>query len=158
VAGRRFALRNFVRSLRRGLVLTVGIGLLLVVAVVVPRAIDGYSALQWTRFHAARVGAGVGAGSRAAGDHARRAGEAAARAVNLTAPFPWAGEAARLALDSGRAIQPSNPAVAAALFADVRGALDRATASPLRGLGLWKMAEEARSLDEAARSARTDGR
>jgi hypothetical protein len=78
--------------------------------------------------------------------------------VDLTAPFPWAAEAARLALDSGRAIQASNPAAAATLFAGVRGALDRATASPLRGFGLRKAADEARSLDDAARSTRTDGR
>jgi hypothetical protein len=153
VAGRRFALRNLVRSLRSSLVLAAAFGLLLLIAVVVPRAMDGYSALQWTRFHAARVGSG----SRTAADHARRAGESAARAVDLTAPFPWAAEAARLALDSGRAIQASNPAVAATLFAGVRAALDRATASPLRGFGMWKAADEARSLDDAARSARTDG-
>jgi hypothetical protein len=109
-----------------------------------PRLASGYGALQWTRFHAARAREPRGA------EHVRGAGRAAARTIDLLAPLPSAAEAARLALEAGREARESNPATSAALFEDVRDALDRVTAGRIRGLGLGALAREARSLDDAS--------
>jgi hypothetical protein len=114
-------------------------------ALVVPRMVDGYSALLWTRFHAARLG------TPRATEHARRAGRFAARTVELTAPFPWAAEAAQVALGAGRAHEETNRPAAAALVAELRPALERVSASRVRGLGLAEVTAEARALDEATR-------
>jgi len=110
-----------------------------------PRLMEGYGALEWTRFHAQRATAPHGA------DHARRAAHAAARAVDLTAPLPWASEAARLALGAGESLGPKNAASASAVYGEVRGALDRVSASSLRGHGLADVTNRARALDDAAR-------
>lgn len=110
-----------------------------------PRLMEGYGALEWTRFHARQASALHGA------DHARRAAHAAARAVDLTAPLPWAPEAARLALEAGQVLAPKNAPSASAVYGEVRSALDRAALSPVRRFGLEGVAAEARLLDDAAR-------
>jgi hypothetical protein len=114
-------------------------------AVVVPRMVDGYSALLWTRFHAERLGAPRPV------EHARRAGRFAARTVELTAPFPWAAEAAQVALSAARAHEEANRTAAAALVAELRPALERVSASRVRGLGLAQVTAEARALDDSTR-------
>jgi len=116
-----------------------------------PRLMDGWAALQWTRYYAA-LGA---AGAQHPGDVGNRAGRAAARAIEATAPLPTAQEAARLALDLGRNLEPAHPGMAAVLYGHLRGALDRATASRVRGLGLQALADEARQR-EAALQARPE--
>lgn len=144
VRGRRPARRNTFSAI-------LGLAVLAVAAALGPRLMEGYGALQWTRFHAARVD------SPRATDHARRAGRAAARTVGLTAPLPWAAQAARTALDAGRSLESSNGPAASSLYAEVRSALDHVSASPVRGFGLSAITAEARSLDEAARPARSPG-
>jgi len=109
--------------------------------------VDGYSALLWTRFHSGRLGAPRPV------EHARRAGKFAARTVELTAPFPWAAEAAEVALGAARVQQEPHRAVAAVLVAELRPALERVSASPVRGLGLAQVTADARALDEATRLA-----
>lgn len=121
------------------------LGLVAAAAALAPRLADGYGALQWTRFHARQA-----TGSHAA-DHARRAGHAAARVVDLTAPLPWASEAAGLALRAGQALGPKNGPSAAAVYAEVAGVIDRAASSPVRGLGLEAVAALAHTLDAEAR-------
>jgi hypothetical protein len=122
------------------------LGALLVAAWLTPRLVDGYRALQWTRFHAARVG-----GPRP-GEHARKAAHAAARAIDLTAPLPWAREAARLVLDASNGLEEPNRPSAEAACDEVRGALDRASASRFRRVGLGALAEEARARGDEART------
>ena len=114
--------------------------------VVAPRLIEGYGALLWTRFHAARTS------GPHAGEHARKAGRAAARTIDLVAPLPWADEAARLAVDAASSLESQNRPSAVSALDEVRAALDRATASPLRGIGLGATASEARRRDEDARA------
>ena len=109
---------------------------LLAAAWLTPRLVEAYGALQWTRFHASRV-----AGPRP-GDHARRAAHAAARVIDLAAPLPWAREAAGLALDASRQLEAPNKPSAVAAYEEVRGALDRAGASPIRRIGLGDLARE----------------
>jgi hypothetical protein len=67
---------------------------------------------------------------------ARPSGRWAARAVDGLAPLPPAWEAARLALELGRRLQPKDGAAARALLAQVREALERAESSPWRRLGM----------------------
>jgi hypothetical protein len=128
--------------------LSIDLALLLVIVGGVglgPRLMDGWAALQWTRYYAA-LGA---AGAQHPGDVGNRAGRAAARVIDATAPLPTAQEAARLALDLGRNLEPAHAGMAAVLYAHVRGALDRATASRVRGLGLAALADEARQRESA---------
>lgn len=122
-----------------------GLVLIAAMALVGPRLMEGYGALEWTRFHARQADAAHGA------DHARRAAHAAARVVDLTAPLPWAPEAAGLALEAGQVLGPKNAPSASAVYGEVRGALDRASLSPVRRLGLEAVTGEARLLDDAAR-------
>jgi hypothetical protein len=124
---------------------TVWAVLLAVAAVGVPRLVDAWRALEWTRFHCARV-----AGPRP-GEQARRAGRAAARVVDLAAPLPWAREAARLALDAAGRLEGPNRPSALAAYEEVEAALDRARSSVVRGLGLGALAEEARAKADEAR-------
>ena len=98
--------------------------------------VEGYLALQWTRHLVER-----NAQAPRVAD-ARPVGRWAARAVDLLAPHPSAWEAARLALDYGRKLQPKDAAAARALLASVREALERAEASPLRRHGLGSLREE----------------
>jgi hypothetical protein len=137
--------RGRLAAIRAAVVFAVRVSALVALAVVVPRMVDGYSALLWTRFHSARLGVPRPV------EHARRAGKFAARTVELTAPFPWAAEAAQVALGAGRAHEETNRAAAAALVAELRPVLERVSASPVRGLGLAQAAAEARALDEATR-------
>jgi len=112
---------------------------------VVPRLIDGYASLQWTRYHAP-----LGTSGRRGVEHARQAVRYAARTLELTAPLPWAGEAAQLGLDASRRVESGDRQAALALYGELRAALDQVSAFPLRGLGLGRIAAEARSLETAA--------
>lgn len=107
---------------------------------------DGLGAFQWTRYYATR-----GIAGRRAAEQAERAGRFAARAVEDLAPLPLAVDAARLALDLGRGLEPRDPAAAVALCSGLRPALEGVRASRLRGIGLGSLADEARSLEESAR-------
>jgi hypothetical protein len=118
-----------------------------VAALLAPRLVDGYGALQWARFHAARA-----TGTRP-GEHVRKAGRAAARVIDRVAPLPWAREAARLALDAAGSLEAPNRPSAVAAYGEVRTALDEASASRIRGLGLGAITEEARARDDEARAA-----
>ena len=131
---------------RRRALPILGLVLIAVAALVGPRLIEGYGALEWTRFHARQATSPHGA------DHARRAARAAARALDLAAPLPWAAEAARLALQAGQALGPKNATSAAAVYSEVRGALDRAASSPVRRFGLEDASAQAKALDDGARS------
>lgn len=111
----------------------------------IPRLIDGYASLQWTRYYAAQ-----GAAGRRGVEQARQAVRHAARTLALTAPLPWAGEAAELALDASRRVESGDRPAAVALYGELRAALDRVRAFPLRGLGLGRVASEVRSLETAA--------
>jgi hypothetical protein len=111
----------------------------------IPRLIDGYASLQWTRYHAPQGGPG-----RRGLEHARQAVRSAARTMERTAPLPWAGEAAQLGLDACRRVESGDRPAARALYGDLRAALDRVSAFPLRGLGLGRVAAEVRSLESAA--------
>jgi hypothetical protein len=114
----------------------------------IPRLIDGYAALQWTRYHAPQGGPGRGSVA-----HAREAVRSAARTVRLTAPLPWAGSAAQLGLDAVRRLESSDPRTASALYGELAAALEDVRAFPLRGVGLRRAAEEARSRERAAAQA-----
>jgi hypothetical protein len=120
---------------------------LVVACILTPRLVEGYAALQATRFHARRMG-----GARV-GEHARRAGRAASRVIDLVAPLPWSREAARLALDAAASLEPRNRPSAIAAYDDVQAALERVAASPLRGAGLGALADEARARRDEARAA-----
>jgi hypothetical protein len=121
--------------------------ILLASLVVAPRLMEGYGALLWTRFHAAR------ASGPHPGEHARKAGRAAARTIDLVAPLPWAREAAHLAMDAAGGLESQNRPSAISAYDDVRAALERATSSRFRGFGLGATAEEAGRKDEDARAA-----
>jgi hypothetical protein len=124
---------------------------LAVACVLTPRLVEGYAALQATRFHAGRMG-----GPRV-GEHARKAGRAASRVIDLVAPLPWSREAARLALDAASSLEARNRPSALAAYEDVEAALQRVTASPLRGTGLGALADEARARRDEARAAAAGG-
>lgn len=116
----------------------------LFLALGVPRLIDGYSAVQWTRHAAAQEPDPLGQRSRSLGRHA-------ARTIEATAPLPWAREATRLALAFAERQQVTNRPASVALYEQVAQALERATETPGRGLGLGTYAEEARRRAQAAR-------
>ena len=101
-----------------------------------PRVVAGYHALQWTRHLVER-----NAQAPRVAD-ARPVGRWAVRTVDLLAPHPAAWEAARLALDYGRKLQPKDAAAARAVLASVREALERAEASSFRRQGLGSLREE----------------
>jgi hypothetical protein len=124
------------------------LALALLLGLLGPRVVDGYAALQWTAYHAAS-----GPGSARPEEHARAAGRWASRALDRAAPLPYASDAARLALGLGRSLEPSRRAAALALYSEVRASLDRARASPWRGIGLARLLAEARELEERARAA-----
>ncbi|HEY6548231.1 MAG TPA: hypothetical protein VI589_10005 [Vicinamibacteria bacterium] len=97
---------------------------------------DGWAALQWTRHLCAR-----NAEAPRVTD-ARPAGRWAARAVDGLAPLPPAWEAARLAHEFGRRLQPNDAAAARALLSQVRESLERAESSPWRRIGLGGLKDE----------------
>lgn len=111
-----------------------------------PRAFEGYTALQWTRWHAA------GGGDLKPAERARQTARWAARTIELLAPLPASGEAARLALQVARGLLPQHPAEAAALCASVLQSLERVRATRLRGLGLDAVGAELQALADEARA------
>lgn len=111
----------------------------------IPRLIDGYASLQWTRYHAPQGGSG-----RRGLEHARQAVRSAARTMERTAPLPWAAEAAQLGLDACRRVESGDRPAVLALYGELRTAVDRVSAFPLRGLGLGRVAAEVRSLESVA--------
>jgi hypothetical protein len=118
-----------------------------------PRLVDAYAELQWVRYHASR-----GAAAREPQTHLRAAARHAARALDLMAPLPWAGEAAGLALDLGRRLEGRQDPAVRTLYAEVCGALERARASRWRGVGLAGVTAEAERLEQALRQrAETEG-
>lgn len=106
---------------------------------------DARASLEWVRYYAARGAAVVKAGE------APKAGRQAARAIERAAPMPMAAEAARLALDLGKNLEPTSRPAAHAIYADLRRALDGAAASRWRGRGLESLVAEARLQEEASR-------
>jgi hypothetical protein len=108
----------------------------------VPRAIDGYAALEWTRYHAGRM-----AGARRSAAEAGRVGRWASRAVDRLAPSPWAAEAAELARGVARDADP--PRAARAALTPVVATLELVCRSRLRGFGLGPALEEARRQQRA---------
>ena len=97
-----------------------------------PRLIDGENALEWTRFHAVRCGAG----GRHAADEAAKTGTWAARAVSSSAPLPTASSAVQVALAAARQLAPTDAKAARAALAPVREALEDVERSTVRGIGL----------------------
>lgn len=118
---------------------------LVAVVVLAPSLADGYAALQWTRHYAA------GFGSERPQERVPEAARWASRAIDALAPLPAAGEAAALALQTGRQFERERPAAAHALYVQVRAALERQQGSAWRGWGLAAVAEEARALELGAR-------
>ncbi len=131
-------------SPRRGIDLVLALVLLASVSLG-PRLMDARACLEWVRYYSARGVAVVKAGE------APKAGRQAARAIERAAPLPIAAEAARLALDLGKSLEPGSRPAAHAIYADVRRALDAAAASAWRGRGLGELAAEADRLEEASR-------
>jgi hypothetical protein len=122
-------------------------------ALVAPPVADAWTAVTWMRWHGARGADGVGSV-----DAARRVGRDAARCVALTAPLPWAGQAAAAALDVAGPLADDRKALAAALLSELRRELDPAAASSWRGFGLAAYAARAAVLaEEAARPAAGGG-
>jgi hypothetical protein len=109
------------------------------------RLSEAHSALLWTEYYAAR------GPERKGTEEAAKAGRAAARAIDLGAPFPDAATAASLSLDLARALEPQNADAALALVTEVRAALERVQGSAFRGTGLSGFSVEARALEERAR-------
>ncbi len=137
---------------RGGWQLNVVLALLVAGALVVgPRLVDAYAALEWVRYQTAK-----GPAQKRAGEQADKVGRSAARAIERAAPLPVAGQAARLALDLGRNIEPRDPAAAVLLFLHVHGALEKVRASAWRGLGLGPLTEEAAALEQRARARMQD--
>jgi hypothetical protein len=125
-----------------------GLFVLLVVSLLVaPRVLEARWALDWTAWHAGRASND----SRPA-EHVRQAGQWAARTVDAAAPLPWAADAASLALRLAQSHEDKERVASLVAYTEVRAALDRARATPWRGLGLGRLAAEARELEEAARA------
>jgi hypothetical protein len=112
-----------------------------------PRLLEARTALLWTSWHAARGRTGT-----RPGEHVRQAGHWAARAIEASAPLPWAADAASLALGLGQAAEEKERMAALVAYTEVRAALDRVRSTRWRGLGLGTLAIEARRLEEAARA------
>jgi hypothetical protein len=136
-----------------GLAAEVLLVLLVIGLGVAPRLIGGRSALEWTRHHAAR-----GAVERQPGADLRGAGRWAARTIELLAPLPPAGEAARLALALGDSAGARDPQATLALCVEVRGAIDRVGATAWRDLTLRDERETARRCESEARLLAPGGR
>jgi hypothetical protein len=95
-----------------------------------PRAVEGYTALQWTRYHAA------GPADAKLAERARQTGRWAGRTVERLAPLPPALEATRLALDLARDLASEHPDEARALCDELGPVLTRVRASRVRGFGI----------------------
>jgi hypothetical protein len=125
-----------------------GLLVLLVIALlVIPRVLEARRALEWTTWHAGQV-----TSSSRPAEHVRQAGHWAARTVDAAAPLPWAADAASLALRLARSVEDKEGVAALVAYTEVRAALDRVRATRWRGLGLGRLAAEARQLEEAARA------
>jgi hypothetical protein len=109
-----------------------------------PRLIRAWSALMWTRHHAAQT-------PNALGESAAEAARWAVRTLRLSAPLPWGADACRLALDVGQRQEDSNPTAALALYEQVGKALDGMAADRWRGLGLAALRDEAHRREQALR-------
>lgn len=114
------------------------------VALLGPRLTRAYSALQWTRHHAAAT-------PDAVGDSATGAARWAVRTLDEAAPLPWGATACRLALDLGVSQEATNPTASLALYSRLAKALERITANRWRGWGLASLLEEARRREQALR-------
>jgi hypothetical protein len=112
-----------------------------------PRLIDGYSARQWARHHAAR-----GASAARPEEDLRGAVRSAQRALERAAPLPWAAQAVASALELAQRLEPEHPKATLSAYADLKGALARTRASRWRGLGLENLAEHTAGLERAARA------
>ncbi len=122
-------------------------------ALLAPPAAEAWTAHTWMRWHGARGADGV-----VNLEAARRVGRDAARCVALTAPLPWAGQAAAAALDVAGPLVDGRPELAAALLAELRRELDPAAASSWRGFGLAAYAARAAVLaGDAARAGAGGG-
>jgi hypothetical protein len=128
-------------------VLTGVLVLLLVGLLAAPRILEARWALDWTTWHAGRATT-----EPRAAEHVRQAGHWAARTVDAAAPLPWAADAASLALRLARSAEDKERVAALVAYTEVRAALDRARATRWRGLGLGRLAAEARELEQAARA------
>jgi len=113
-------------------------------ALVGPRLIRGYGALQWVRHYELMPPEAARPVERAS-----KMGRYVFVAVRSTAPFFPAGEASRLALDVGRGFEARRPGAALRVYADVREAIEGLHPQWLRAWGLTGLAVEARSLQEA---------
>ena len=130
---------------RLGRLLTAVLALLAVlVPLVAGRVVDGYTAFQWTCYHAAQPIGAV---------QARKTARWAARTIDRVAPLPLAADAARLALQTARALEPRNREASIAAYVQVRSALEAVQATRGRGLGLGGLVAEAAALENAARPA-----
>jgi hypothetical protein len=117
-----------------------------------PRLLEGLAALEWTRHHAS-----PGSSLRPA-EQARQASRSAVLALDRLAPLPWGAEAARLALEVGRRLPGRDRTAALGLAHELRVTIERLRGSRLRGAGLRDLLEEARELEDKARSAAGDER
>jgi hypothetical protein len=112
------------------------------------RVMEGHASFLWTEYY---VSLGPGKAPRG-GENVTKAAHAAARAIDLAAPLPDAGAAARLCLGLAEASESQNPQEAFEASGVLREALGRVR-GPVRGLGLGALEEEARALEERTRRA-----
>jgi hypothetical protein len=117
-------------------------------ALVAPSLADGYTALAWTRHHAAATADGPGVEA----ERLRQLGRWAARTVDALAPLPQAREAAAQALTQAAAHEAEAPVAAGLLYAQVAAALERQAASPWRRFGSAALATQARERAAALRA------
>jgi hypothetical protein len=111
-----------------------------------PRGFEGYTALQWTRYHAAA------SGDAKLPEHARQTGRWAGRTVERLAPLPPAIEATRLALDLARDLAPEHREEAQALCDEILPPLQRVRATRWRGFGLDVRGAELEALSTELRA------
>jgi hypothetical protein len=110
-----------------------------------PRAIRSQAALQWVRYYAAQP-------PDPSGHVAQEGARWATTTMDLCAPLPWAGTAARLALDLGARVETTSPRAALRLYGTIRATLASLQETRWRGLGLSGLAEEVRLREAAARA------
>jgi hypothetical protein len=136
---------------RRSLLWSLDVGLVVLLALAVdvgPRVVDGRGHVAWATFHAARQGARPTSLAEAV----RRAGRAAVRALERTAPLPYGVQAARVALELARSAEAEEPTAALHVYSALRVEVDLLEASPIRRLGTRELAAEVHSLEAAAKT------
>lgn len=116
-----------------------------------PRLVEAHAALEWTRYHARPAG-----GLRPP-DLAREAARSTLRAVRLAAPLPWAREAVANGLEVGRRLEAGSPSAALGLYTSLRKGLDEVRRSPVQGLAMGPLLEEASRREEALKARRAPG-